>query len=150
MHIAVGADHAGYWLKGEILKLLEELGHSYQDFGTHHSAPTDYPDFAQPVAKAVAEGKFERGILICGNGVGVCITANKVKGIRAALCHDTFCARTSREDDDANVLCLGARILGVGLAKDIVRIWLSTPFSEAERHRRRIAKVMALEEREDG
>jgi ribose 5-phosphate isomerase B len=102
------------------------------------------------VAKAVAEGKFERGILICGNGVGVCIMANKVKGIRAALCHDTFCARTSREDDDTNVLCLGARIVGVGLAKDIVRIWLSTPFSGAERHRRRIGKVMALEERGDG
>lgn len=148
MRIAVGADHAGYELKAEIFSLLEELGHSYRDFGPHEKEPgDDYPDFGVPVAEAVAKGEFDLGILICGSGVGMCILANKVRGIRAALCHDTFSARSSREDDDANILCLGARVIGVELAKEIVKTWLSATFSGADRHRRRVKKVMGLEER---
>lgn len=148
MHIAVGADHAGYELKAEILSLLEELGHSYRDFGPHKKEPEDdYPDFGIPVARAVTEGEVDLGILLCGSGVGMCILANKVKGIRAALCHDTFSARSSREDDDANILCLGARVIGVEMAKEIVKAWLSATFSGADRHRRRVKKVMGLEER---
>lgn len=146
MHIAVGADHAGYELKAEITSLLEELGHSYRDFGPHKEEPgDDYPDFGVPVARAVAKGEFDLGILICGSGVGMCIVANKVRGIRAALCHDTLCARSSREHDDANILCLGARVIGVELAKEIVKTWLSATFSDADRHRRRVKKVMGLE-----
>jgi len=148
MRIAVGADHAGYELKAEILSLLEELEHNYRDFGPHKKDPgDDYPDFGTPVARAVARGEFDLGILICGTGVGMCILANKVRGIRAALCHDTFCARSSREDDDANILCLGARAIGIELAKEIVKTWLSATFSGADRHRRRVKKVMGLEER---
>jgi ribose 5-phosphate isomerase B len=147
MRIAVGADHAGYELKAEILSLLEELGHSYRDFGPHKKDPEDdYPDFGVPVARAVAKGEFDLGILICGSGVGMCILANKVGGIRAALCHDTFCARSSREHDDANILCLGARVIGVELAKEIVKTWLSGAFSGADRHQRRLKKVTGLEE----
>jgi len=146
MRIAVGADHAGYELKAEILSLLEELGHSYRDFGPQEKEPgDDYPDFGIPVARAVAKGEFDLGILICGSGVGMCILANKVRGIRAALCHDTFCARSSREHDDANILCLGARVVGAELAKEVVKTWLSAPFSGANRHRRRGKKVMGLE-----
>lgn len=148
MRIAVGADHAGYELKAEILSLLEELGHTYQDFGPHEKDPKDdYPDFGTPVARAVAKGEFDLGILICGNGVGMCILANKVRGIRAALCHDTFCARSSREHDDSNILCLGARVIGIELAKEVVKAWLSTSFSSTDRHRRRLKKVMGLETR---
>lgn len=148
MRIAVGADHAGYELKAQIISLLEELGHSYRDLGPHKKDPgDDYPDFGIPVARAVARGEFDLGILICGNGVGVSILANKVRGIRAALCHDTFCARSSREDDDANILCLGARVIGMELAEEIVKTWLSATFSGAERHRRRVKKVMGLEEK---
>jgi len=148
MRMAVGADHAGYELKVEIINLLGELGHTYRDFGPYEKEPKDdYPDFGVPVARAVAKGEFDLGILICGNGVGMCILANKVRGIRAALCHDTFSARSSREDDDANVLCLGARVIGVELAKEIVKTWLSATFSGADRHRRRLKKVMGLETR---
>lgn len=148
MRIAVGADHAGYELKTEILNLLQGLGHNYRDFGPHEKEPgDDYPDFGVPVARAVANGEFDLGILICGSGVGMCILANKVRGIRAALCHDTFSARSSREDDNANILCLGARVIGVELAKEIVKTWLSAAFSGAERHKRRVRKVMGLEER---
>jgi len=148
MRIAVGADHTGYELKAEILSLLEELGHSYRDFGPQEKDPgDDYPDFGTPVARAVAKGEFDLGVLICGTGVGMCILANKVRGIRAALCHDTFSARSSREDDDANILCLGARVIGMELAKEIVKTWLVATFSGADRHRRRVKKVMGLEER---
>jgi len=146
MRIAVGADHAGYELKAEITSLLEELGYNYRDFGPHKKDPgDDYPDFGVPVARAVAKGEFDLGILICGSGVGMCILANKVRGIRAALCHDIFCARSSREHDDANILCLGARVIGVELGKEVVKTWLSATFSGADRHRRRVKKVMGLE-----
>lgn len=145
MRIAIGADHAGLHLKGAIAELFGELGHEYHDFGAYNAEPSDYPDFARAVAEAVAQGDFERGILVCGNGIGVCITANKVPGIRAAVCHDTLSARQSRENDDVNVLCLGERIIGAELALEIVRVWLAAEFSGLERYRRRLAKVAELE-----
>jgi len=121
VRIAIGADHAGFHLKQTVAGLLRELGREYHDFGAYTTAPSDYPDSARAVAEAVAQGDFERGILVCGNGIGACITANKVPGIRAAVCHDTLSARQSRENLDANVLCLGERIIGVELALEIVR-----------------------------
>ena len=145
MCIAIGADHAGFHLKEAIVELLGELGQEYHDFGAYNAEPSDYPDFARAVAEAVAQGDFERGVLVCGNGIGVCITANKVPGIRAAVCHDILSARQSRENLDANVLCLGERIIGVELALEIVRVWLAAEFSGLERYRRRLAKVAELE-----
>ncbi len=145
MRIAIGSDHAGVGLKTEIKGLLARLGHSHEDFGAHGTGAVDYPDVAKEVAEAVVDKRAERGILICGTGIGVSITANKVKGIRAALCHDTFSARASREHNDANVLCLGARVIGPGLALDIVRTWLATDFSQEERHARRLDKISRME-----
>ena len=145
MRIAIGADHAGFHLKETVAELLGELGHEYHDFGAYNAEPSDYPDSARAVAEAVAQGDFERGILVCGNGIGACITANKVPNIRAALCHDTPSARQSRENLDVNVLCLGERIIGAGLALEIVRVWLAAQFSGLERYRRRLAKVAELE-----
>ena len=145
MRIAIGSDHAGFRLKGEIIKLLRELGHDCRDFGTQSEEHCDYPDYAQAVAEAVARGECERGILICATGIGMSMAANKVKGIRAALCHDVFSARRSREHNDANILCLGAEVLGVGLALEIVRAWLAAEFSGGERHRRRVEKIEAME-----
>ncbi len=145
MRIAIGADHAGFHLKETIVELLGELGHECHDFGTYNVEPSDYPDSARAVAEAVAQGDFQRGILVCGNGIGACITANKVRGIRAAVGHDTLSARQSGENLDANVLCLGERIIGVALALEIVRVWLAAEFSDLERYRRRLAKVAALE-----
>lgn len=145
MRIAIGADHAGFRLKEAIAKLLGELGHGYHDFGAYNTEPSDYPDFARAVAEAVAQGDFERGVLVCGNGIGTCITANKVPGIRAAVCHDILSARQSREHNDVNVLCLGERIIGRELALEIVRVWLAAEFSGLERYHRRLAKVAELE-----
>jgi ribose 5-phosphate isomerase B len=145
MRIAIGADHAGFHLKEAIAGLLGELGHDYHDFGVYNTEPSDYPDSARAVAEAVAQGDFQRGILVCGNGIGACITANKVPGIRAAVCHDALSARQSRENLDANVLCLGERIIGVELALEIVRGWLVAEFSGLERYRRRLAKIAELE-----
>jgi len=145
VRIAIGADHAGFHLKETVAEILGELGHQYHDFGAYNTAPSDYPDSARSVAEAVAQGDFERGILVCGNGIGACITANKASNIRAAVCHDTLSARQSRENLDANVLCLGERIIGVGLALEIVRVWLSAEFSGLERYRRRLAKIAELE-----
>ena len=144
MKVAIGCDHGGFNLKGHIITLLEEMGIAYKDFGTHSTDSMDYPDVAEPVAKAVAAGEFERGILICGTGIGIGIAANKVKGIRAALCHDTFSAHACREHNDANILTLGERVIGTGLALDIVRIWLTTEF-EGGRHAKRVDKISALE-----
>ena len=147
MRIAVGADHAGYELKREVGALLTKLGHEWADFSAAALDPEDdYPDVALEVARAVARGQYDRGILICGTGIGVCITANKVAGIRAALCGDTFSARSSREHNDANVLCLGARVVGPGLAADIVSAFLAADFATAARHRRRVDKMSALDE----
>lgn len=144
MRVAIGADHGGYRLKEDIKGLLEDLGVDYKDFGTHSIESVDYPDVALPVAQSVADGLFDRGILICGTGIGIGIAANKVKGIRAALVHDTFSAHASREHNDANILTMGERVIGPGLARDIVTIWLATDF-EGGRHERRVEKIMAIE-----
>jgi len=144
MRVALGCDHGGFALKEEIKKTLNEQGIEFKDFGTHTTTSCDYPDIALPVAKAVSGGEFDRGILICGTGIGIGIAANKVKGIRAALCHDTFSARASREHNNANILTMGERVIGRGLALDIVDVWLKTEFSGG-RHQRRVDKISALE-----
>lgn len=146
MRIAIASDHGGSRLKSEVVRLLGELGHECRDFGPQELDEVDYPDYAVMVARAVASGEYDRGILICGTGQGMAITANKITGIRAAICHDTFSARMSREHNDANVLCLGERVVGSGLAANIVETWLQAKFSDEERHRRRVNKIMALEE----
>ena len=142
--IALGCDHAGVQLKGQIAAYLAARGLDYKDYGTYDEASCDYPDYAQKVGEAVVGGEAERGILICGTGVGISISANKVPGIRAALCTDTFTARMSREHNDSNVLCLGARVVGPGLAIDVVAAWLDATF-EGGRHQRRVDKIHALE-----
>ena len=142
--IALGCDHAGVQLKGSIAELLASRGVDYRDYGTYDEASCDYPDYAEKVGRAVVGGEAERGILVCGTGVGISIAANKVAGVRAALCSDTFTAHLSREHNDANVLCLGARVVGVGLALDIVSAWLEARF-EGGRHQRRVDKIQALE-----
>jgi ribose 5-phosphate isomerase B len=147
MRIAVGCDHAGFPLKGPVVEELRRLGHDVLDLGTNSAEPVDYPDFAQAVAEAVTRGDAERGLLVCGSGVGASVAANKVPRVRAAVCHDTFSARQGVEDDDMNVLCLGARVIGEQLALDVVRVWLGARFSNAERHARRLAKVNAIEAR---
>lgn len=144
MRIALGSDHGGFVLKEEIKDYLEESGIEYKDFGTHTNDSCDYPDIALPVAKAVANGEFDRGILICGTGIGIGIAANKVHGIRAALCHDTFSARASREHNNANILTMGERVIGRGLALDIVDIWVNTKFAGG-RHQRRVEKIGEIE-----
>lgn len=144
MKIAIGSDHGGYELKTKVVRHLRELGHEVEDYGTHSLDSVDYPDFALPVAKAVAAGQCERGVLICGTGIGVCIAANKVRGIRAALCSDTYSARMSRQHNDANILCMGGRVLGEGLALDIVDTWLNAAF-EGGRHARRVDKIHRIE-----
>lgn len=145
MVIAIAADHAGFRLKVLISDFLKTLGHDIVDLGTQSEEPVDYPDYARAVAQEILSRRVERGILICGSGVGACAAANKFPGIRAAICHDTFSARQGVEDDDLNVLCLGARVIGPELAKEIVRVWLSAVFSGAERHRRRLAKIGQIE-----
>lgn len=145
MMIAIGADHGGYFLKNVLVTYLHQLGHTVSDFGTFSEEAVDYPDYARSVAVAVLEGKAERGILICGSGVGAGVAANKFPGIRAAVCHDTFSAHQGVEDDNMNVLCLGARVVGPELAKEIVRTYLRASFSQAERHVRRLEKVSDIE-----
>ena len=147
MRIAVGCDHAGFPLKGRAIAELRRLRHEVLDLGTHSEEPVDYPDFAQAVSEAIMRGEADRGLLICGSGVGASVAANKVPGVRAAVCHDTFSARQGVEDDDMNVLCLGARVVGPELALEIVCAWVGAVFSNAERHARRLAKVQAIEER---
>lgn len=139
--IGIGSDHGGFALKETIKKHLEERGLEYKDYGTYSSASCDYPVYGRAVAKAVAAGECELGILICGTGIGISITANKVPGVRAALCSDCFSAAATREHNDANILALGARVLGEGLALKIVDTFLDTPFSHDERHIRRIAMI---------
>lgn len=145
MIIAIGADHGGFLLKNRITDFLKGLGHEVHDLGTHNEDPVDYPDFALAVSEEVLLRKAERGVLICGSGVGACVAANKFPGIRAGLCHDTFSAHQGVEDDNINVLCLGARVIGPELAKEIVGVWLSASFSGAERHKRRLSKVEKIE-----
>lgn len=139
--IALGCDHGGYGLMQEVKKHLEERGIEYRDFGCYSEEAVDYPVYAKKAAYAVADGECERGILICGTGIGVSIVANKVKGIRAALCHDCFSAAATRGHNDANMLAMGARVIGSGLALKIVDTFLETPFSDEERHVRRIGMI---------
>ena len=146
MRVAVGFDHAGFPLKKTVLALLGNLGHEVQDFGTDSTEPVDYPDFARKVAVAVESGQCDRGIVVCGSGVGASVAATKVTGIRSALCHDTFSARQGVEDDAMNVICLGARVVGPGLAEEVLKAFLGARFSGAERHVRRLAKIRAIEE----
>lgn len=139
--IAIGSDHGGFELKKKLMEHLSERGLEYKDFGTYSSASCDYPVYAKAVANAVASGECDRGIIICGTGIGVSITANKVRGIRAALCGDCFSAEETRQHNDANVLCMGARVVGEGLALKIADTFLDTPFSNDERHIRRISMI---------
>ena len=143
--IALGADHAGFALKEVLRQELTRAGYRVDDAGVHGEEPADYPDLSVAVARAVSEGRCERGILVCGTGIGTQIAANKLRGIRACVCHDCYSARVSRADNDSNILCLGARVIGIEMAKELVRVWLAEPFSGAERHVRRLAKIAALE-----
>jgi ribose 5-phosphate isomerase B len=144
--IALGADHAGFQLKEALKAWLIEHGYQIVDHGTHSAESVDYPDYAAQVAEAVADHKVERGVLVCGTGIGMTIAANKVPGVRAALCSDIYTARMSREHNDANVLTLGGRLMGPEMALDILKMWLETDFA-GDRHRRRIGKITELERR---
>ena len=147
LRVALGADHGGYSLKNELLARLRGQ-YDMSDMGAHKYDPDDdYPDFADAVAKTVASGKAQRGILVCGSGVGACIAANKVLGVRACLCHDTYSAHQGVEHDDMNVLCLGARVIGIELATELAIAFLKARFSNEKRHRRRLKKVLAIEKR---
>lgn len=139
--IAIGGDHSSLELKAEIIKHLEAQGIECKDFGTYTTDSCDYPDIAKVVAKSILSGECEKGILICGTGIGISIAANRFKGIRAALCGDCFSAQATREHNDSNILALGARVTGIGLALQIVDTWMNTPFSEGPRHKVRIAKI---------
>jgi RpiB/LacA/LacB family sugar-phosphate isomerase len=150
MRIAVGADHAGFELKENVRAFLQKAGHEIIDLGTHNTDPVDYPDYAEAVGQALREGKAERGIVICGSGVGASAAANKIPGIRAGLCHDTYSAHQGVEHDDMNVLVLGARVIGPELARELVRAFVTAQFTKEERHLRRLAKVNAIEARYSG
>lgn len=139
--IAIGSDHGGFALKQEIMKHLQEKGLEYKDYGTYTEESCDYPEYGKAVAQAVAAGEADKGIIICGTGIGISISANKIHGIRAALCHDCFSAEMTRLHNDANVLAMGARVVGPGLALKITDTFLETPFSNDERHIRRISKI---------
>lgn len=147
MRIAIGADHAGYALKETLGARIAAAGHSVVDLGTHSEEPVDYPDYAEAVATAVADGRAERGIVVCGSGAGASIAANKVKGVRCALTHDTYSAHQCVEHDDANVVALGSRVVGSALAAEIIDAFLGARFTGEERHARRRAKVLAIEDR---
>ncbi len=150
MRIAIGADHAGFELKENVRAFLQKAGHEVIDLGTHNLDPVDYPDYAEAVGNALREGKAERGIVICGSGVGASAAANKIPGIRAGLCHDTYSAHQGVEHDDMNVLVLGARVIGPELAHELVRAFVNAQFTKEERHLRRLAKVNAIEARYSG
>ncbi len=145
MQVAVAADHAGFELKQRVVEWLNANGHLALDLGTDSTKPVDYPDFAAALARAILDGRAERGVLLCGSGVGASVAANKFPGIRAGLCHDTYSAHQGVEHDDMNVLTLGARVIGPELALELVRAYLAAQFSGAERHIRRLNKIKALE-----
>jgi RpiB/LacA/LacB family sugar-phosphate isomerase len=149
MHIAIAADHAGYGLKGEVIETLRAAGHEVLDLGTDSTAPVDYPDFAERIAKAITGRAAERGVLICGSGVGASVAANKIPGVRAGVCHDGYSAHQGVEHDDMNVLVMGARVVGTELARDLVHLFVAARFSGEERHVRRLEKVRLLEARYD-
>lgn len=144
MKVAIASDHGGVNLRKEIMDLMDELGIEYEDFGCEGTGSVDYPDYALPVAERVASGEFDKGILICGTGIGMSIAANKVKGIRCALVHDVFSAKATRQHNDTNVLAMGERVIGPGLAREIAQAWLTTEF-EGGRHQRRVIKITDIE-----
>ena len=144
MKIAIGADHGGFELKSTILDVLKKLGHPVEDYGCSSPESVDYPDFAEKVARGVSEGTFDRGILICGTGIGMSIAANKFPNVRAALCHNIYTARLSREHNNANILAMGERVIGSGIASEMVKVWLETDF-EGGRHERRVDKMNAFD-----
>jgi len=148
MKIAVGCDHRGFKAKEQIKTIITQLGHEYIDFGTTNSDPIDYPDPAYVAATAVSKAQADRAILVCGTGIGMCMAANKIKGVRAALCHDELSARISRDHNDANVLCIAGDLIGEVLIQNIIEVWLNTEFSGG-RHERRIRKIAAIEEGKD-
>jgi ribose 5-phosphate isomerase B len=145
MRIAVGCDHAGYPLKAEVCDILTRLGHECLDLGTHSTDSVDYPDYAAAVGRSVQSGDAARGVILCGSGVGACVAANKLRGVRACVCHDTYSAAQGVEHDDMNVLCLGARIIGPAVIADLLRAFVLAKFSREDRHQRRLDKVLALE-----
>jgi RpiB/LacA/LacB family sugar-phosphate isomerase len=147
MKIVIGSDHAGFQLKNAMGDLIRSLGHSVLDVGAFNENPSDYPDFAEAVGRAVLDGRVERGVLICGSGVGASVAANKMAGIRAGICHDTYSGHQGVEHDNMNVLVMGSRVIGEKLAADIVRAYLAANFTNEERHVRRLAKVQALEQK---
>ncbi len=145
MRIAVACDHAGFSLKDEIIAVVQNAGHEVLDLGTYNQEPVDYPDYAEKAGRAILGGQADRAIVLCGSGVGACIAANKNKGIYACVCHDTYSAHQGVEHDNMNVLCLGGRIIGIELAKEIVAAFLKAKFSNEERHNRRFSKIQELE-----
>ena len=145
MHIVIGSDHAGFPLKEDLTAYIRQLGHQVVDVGTHSTEPVDYPDYAEALGKALLGSQAARGVLICGSGVGASVAANKIPGIRAGLCHDSYSAHQGVEHDDMNVLVLGARVIGVELAHELVSIFLAAKFTGEERHCRRVGKIKALE-----
>lgn len=147
MRVAIASDHAGFNCKQDLVKYLGELGHTVIDLGTNSEAPVDYPDYVSALSNAILGGAAERGIMICGSGVGASVAANKIKGIRAAICHDTYSAHQGVEHDDLNVLVLGGRVIGSALARELTATFVHATFSHEERHVRRLKKVEALEER---
>lgn len=147
MRLALASDHAGYDLKQELAAFLSRAGHEVEDLGAHSREPVDYPDAAEAAGEAVRSGRVERAIVVCGSGAGVSIAANKIPGVRAAVCHDTYTAHQAVEHDDLNVLCVGSRVIGGSLAAEIVTAFLSARFSGEDRHRRRLDKVLAIEQR---
>jgi ribose 5-phosphate isomerase B len=146
MRIAIAADHAGFLIKDDVINLVQALGHDVIDLGTYNQEPVDYPDFALKLGKMILEQKSERGVLICGSGVGACIAVNKIKGVYGCVCHDTYSAHQGVEHDNMNVLCIGSRILGIEMVKEIVKAFLSAEFQTEERFVRRFEKVRAIEE----
>src|SRR5215470_6235729 len=145
MKLVIGSDHAGFALKVAIGDVVRSMGHDVLDVGAFNENPSDYPDFAEAVGRAVVDGRAERGVLICGSGVGACVAANKVFGVRAGMCHDTYSAHQGVEHDDVNVLVMGSRVVGVKLAEELVKAYLGAKFTNEERHTRRLGKVKALE-----
>lgn len=153
MRIAIGTDHAGYRMKEMLVAQLRSAGHEVQDFGTDSEEAVDYPDYAEPVAEAVRNGRADRGVLVCGSAVGMCLAANKVPGIRAGVSHDSYSAHQGVEHDDMNVLCIGSRVIGDELAREVVERFIGARFSGEERHQRRLNKLLAIESKymaEDG
>lgn len=147
MRVAVACDHGGFPLKATVLRVVQEEGHEPLDLGAYDAQSSDYPDYALKIGEAILSGKADRGILLCGSGVGACIAANKIQGVYAGVCHDTYSAHQGVEHDDMNVLCLGARIVGEELAKELVRAFLRARFSQEERHVRRVQKVRTIEQK---